>query len=141
MSYLHEKVAYLKGLADGLQVDDSSKEGKLLLQIIEVLDAFAEDMEDVYDELDDMSDAIEELDEYVDAIDEDLSDLEEDLYEDDDLDEEYEEVECPACGETVLIESQILDKDDTVECPNCGATIDLFELVTDEDAKESETKE
>ena len=139
MSYLHEKVAYLKGLADGLQVDDSSKEGKLLIQVIDVLEAISDEMEDVYDELDDMAEVIDELDEYVDAIDEDLSDLEEDVYED--FDEDYEEVECPECGETILIESQIVDKGNSVKCPNCSAFFRVDEEDENEDNLETETEE
>ena len=36
-----EKVAYLKGLADGLGLDAESKEGKVLLAMIDVLDDIA----------------------------------------------------------------------------------------------------
>ena len=32
-----EKVAYIKGLAEGLALDDSTKEGKVLAAIIDVL--------------------------------------------------------------------------------------------------------
>ena len=33
-----EKVAYLKGLAEGMELDTEKKEGKLLAAIIDVLD-------------------------------------------------------------------------------------------------------
>ena len=33
-----EKVSYIKGLAEGLGVDDSTKEGKVLAAIVDVLD-------------------------------------------------------------------------------------------------------
>ena len=39
-----EKVAYLKGLADGLGVKDSTNEGKLMLAVIDVLEAMAYDI-------------------------------------------------------------------------------------------------
>ena len=35
---LFEKVAYLKGLAEGLALDTETKEGKLIAAIIDVLD-------------------------------------------------------------------------------------------------------
>lgn len=73
MNYLAEKVAYLKGLAEGLGIEESSKEGKMLLHVVEALEEFA----DVLDE------SIEnqlELEEYVNFMDEDLADLEEDVY-------------------------------------------------------------
>ncbi len=142
MSYMHERVAYLKGLAEGMEVDKDSKEGKLLLQIIDVLEDFAEEVEEVYDELDDLSDAIVELDEYVDSIDEDLSDIEDEFYdlddEDDDFDDDYEEVECPECGESVFVESQLIGKGEEVECPSCGVIIEFTddcECCGDEDCK------
>ena len=39
---ISEKVAYLKGLAEGLNLDTESKEGKLIAAIIDVLDDMAE---------------------------------------------------------------------------------------------------
>ena len=38
-----EKVAYLKGLADGLGIKDSTNEGKLMLAVIDVLEAMKVD--------------------------------------------------------------------------------------------------
>lgn len=60
-----EKVAYLRGLADGLKLTDTSAEGKVLLNVIEVLDDLALSVTD-------LEDAVEELGEVVDAIDDDL---------------------------------------------------------------------
>lgn len=72
-----EKVAYLRGLADGLKLTDTSAEGKVLLNVIEVLDDLALSVTD-------LEDAVEELGEVVDAIDDDLQDVEDALYEDED---------------------------------------------------------
>ncbi len=79
MDYLGQKVSYLKGLAEGLGIDESSKEGKLLLHIVDALEDFADVLaETIENQVD--------LEEYVNFIDEDLADLEEDIYgEDDDL--------------------------------------------------------
>lgn len=87
MNYLFQKVSYLQGLAEGLGVDEATNEGKLLLQIIDVLGEFTEAMDEI------VEDQID-LEEYVSFIDEDLSDVEDELYDDyedfedfDDLDE------------------------------------------------------
>ena len=73
MDYLVQKVAYLKGLADGLGIEDTTNEGKLLLQIVETLEDFTDVIADV---IEDQMD----LEEYVNFIDEDLADIEEDIY-------------------------------------------------------------
>ena len=78
-----EKVAYLRGLADGLKLTDTTAEGKVLLNVIEVLDDLALSVTD-------LEDAVEELGEVVDAIDDDLQDVEDALYEEDDEDEDYD---------------------------------------------------
>ncbi len=85
MDFLLQKVSYLQGLADGLGVDDTTKEGKLLLHIIDTLEEFADVLADT------IEDQIE-LEEYVNFIDEDLSDLEDEVYddEDDDYDDDYD---------------------------------------------------
>ena len=40
-----EKVAYIKGLADGLGVDDSTKEGKLIRLMLDLMNDMAETIE------------------------------------------------------------------------------------------------
>jgi hypothetical protein len=98
MDYLLQKVAYLKGLTEGLGVDDSTKEGKVLVQIIETLEAFTNVLEDV---IDDQAD----LEEYVNFIDEDLADVEEDFYGDDDDDFDYDD-----------FDDEDYDYDDYLDC-------------------------
>ena len=62
-----EKVAYLKGLADGLDLDkDPSKEGKLIAKIIDIL-------EDVGLAVEDLEEEVEAVGEELDAVSEDLS--------------------------------------------------------------------
>ena len=55
---ISEKVAYLKGLAEGLNLDTDSKEGKLIAAIIDVLDDMAEKFAEIDDELCDMEDGL-----------------------------------------------------------------------------------
>ena len=47
MSKLGKKVAYLKGLAEGLGVKDEDNQGKLILALIDTLEAFAEENEEL----------------------------------------------------------------------------------------------
>ena len=67
---ISEKVAYLKGLAEGLALDTESKEGKLIAAIIDVLDEMSIRFEDIDDNLVDLEDGL-------DAVSDDLSEVEE----------------------------------------------------------------
>ena len=80
---LIEKVAYLKGLSEGLAVDENSAEGKLFAKIIEVLDDIACDIEEVYDVQD-------EIQAEIDEIDEDLAEVEEFLFGEDEEEEDFD---------------------------------------------------
>lgn len=84
MNELFKKVSYLQGLAEGLGVNEATNEGKLLLEIIDVLGDFTEVLgETIEDQIG--------LDEYVSFIDEDLSDLEDEVYDEfDEFDEFYD---------------------------------------------------
>ena len=84
-----EKAAYLKGLAEGLEITPDTKEGKLLLAVLDLLDDMALSIADLEDET-------AQIGEQVDMIDEDLSDLEDDYY-DLDSDDEDDEDGC-GCG-------------------------------------------
>ena len=76
-----ERAAYIKGLAEGLGIDESTKEGKVIKALIDAFDDMALTVSDLEAELD-------ELTEQVETIDEDLGSLEEDYYDlDDDCDE------------------------------------------------------
>ena len=124
MKYLYEEVAYLKGLAEGLEISKETKDGKIIHKIVEVLDSFADAIVDLEEE---QADLIE----YVESIDEDLADMEDDIYEDEEDDYEesddsfsYVEMECPNCGDLVDIDEDLLYNDDIdVICPNCQAII------------------
>lgn len=122
MKYLYEEVAYLKGLAEGLEISKETKEGKVIHKIVEVLESFADAIVDLEEQAD--------LIEYVESIDEDLADMEEDIYEDEDEDSDedsdfsYVEMECPNCGDLVDIDEDLLYNDEIdVICPNCQAII------------------
>ena len=132
MMTVTEKAAYLKGLAEGLDLDADKPESKLIKAMIEVIDEMALSVSDLEDSMDMV---VEQLD----AVDEDLAEVEDYLFEEDDdyseaEDGDYFEVECPACGETICLDESILTKD-SIECPACGETLefDFDEDFEDED--------
>ena len=136
-----EKVAYLKGLCEGMGIGEDSKEGKLFKVITDILEDLSLDMEDTRD-------AVEELMDTIDEVSENLTDLEEEFYEcacdcgecscceddededDEDEDEDEDEepvfysVECPGCGFRVTVDEDILAAGE-FDCPECGGTIDF----------------
>ena len=121
---ISEKVAYLKGLAEGLALDTDSKEGKLIAAIIDVLDNMADEIADMQDEMVDLEDGL-------DAVSDDLSEVEESLYELDDEDEDEDEDEedffmttCHECEEEVYFDESVLE-DGEVVCPNCGTKLEF----------------
>ena len=117
-----EKVAYIRGLAEGLELDDSKKEVKVLNAIIDLLDDLAMSLADLEDGYSDMADQL-------DAGDEDLGSLEDDFYGDDEDDEDdedtcYYQVTCPNCHETICLSEDIIE-DGQMDCPNCGETLEF----------------
>lgn len=137
-----ERAAYLKGLAEGLEITPDTKEGKLLLAILDLLDDLALSVADLEDET-------AQLGEQVDMIDEDLSDLEDDYY---DLDEDDEdecdccddeplyEIVCPKCGDSIYVDEGMLDEG-SMNCPNCDELLEFDLEGMDEDDEEEEPTE
>ena len=124
-----EKVAYLKGLAEGLGLDKEGKEGKIIAAMIDILD-------DIALELEDLGDGLEEVCDGLDAVSEDLEEVEDIVYDEFDEDEDEEEecyaTTCPNCEETVFFDEDVLN-DGEVLCPNCGEKLefDLGDLEED----------
>ncbi|WP_018132451.1 CD1247 N-terminal domain-containing protein [Effusibacillus pohliae] len=142
MHELKERMAYIKGLSSGLNLNENSPEGRILLEMMELLDGIVRAVDQLAVQQND-------LEEYLGAVDEDLTDLEQDFYDEyddyDDYEEEdlvceacdeadddiqYLEMECPHCHGTVFVDSTVFDDDEVVEvlCPECHETI----LVNDE---------
>ena len=140
-----EKVAYLKGLAEGMELDTDKKEGKLLSAIIDVLEDIALELEDIEDEQ-------AELSEGLDAVSDDLEDVEDVVFEDwDEDDDEYEEDEldededcyattCPTCEETIYFDESILDEGEVI-CPNCGEKLEFDMSSLEEESDEGSDEE
>ena len=58
---LSEKQAYLKGLADGMKLDEGSDEIKLINGIIDLLGGITEAIDEIDDDLETLNDYIEEV--------------------------------------------------------------------------------
>lgn len=146
MGYLKERVSYLKGLAEGMQIGETTNEGKLLKAMLEVLDDVVLTVEDIEEVQDSLSDQVDE-------IDEDLSEIENAVYEDDECDcghdHDHEdddlcfaEIECPHCHETINIDADMIDEDDeSITCPNCHKSIEIEWDCGCDDCKEEETED
>ena len=129
---IQEKVAYLKGLSEGLALDAETKEGKLFSAIIDTLSAMAE-------EIDELSENALDIGEELDAISDDLADVEEFLFDDDysgddfdgfdiddfdDVDFDDDDFDPSQC------DCAFCSGDDfsfQVVCPNCSEKIDISE--------------
>lgn len=118
METITSRVSYLSGLIEGLSIDKESKEGKIIIEISSILKCMAEEIED-------LKNAQGEIEDYVDAIDEDLNVVENEVYGEDE--EDFIDVECPNCGETIYVDADLLDEKDTITCPKCNNNIELNE--------------
>lgn len=133
-----EKTAYLKGLLEGMSIDRTTNEGKLLAAVIETLDEIALSVADLDDQVGAINEELDLVEESLDAIDEELSDVEEALDaidEDlDDMDAELEEVFDALDLEFYEDDDEDWDDEDGEEelyqltCPTCNE-----EIVVDED--------
>ena len=125
-----EKVAYLKGLIEGMEIDAATKEGQILKAVMDVLSDLALSVED-------LEEVVEEMGEQVDTIDEDLDTLETEYYGDDyddydddccdcdcDCEDEFYDITCPSCEEEFCVDEETL-LDGGVECPNCGEHLEF----------------
>ena len=146
---MREKAAYLKGLVEGLGIDETTKEGKvikamseLLCEMAQAIDGIDEDVTQAYDQINDLSEELEDLeaDLYEDdeeADEDEADDAEEEEDEDDNADvasEPYYEVACPACGNTVYVSEDDLDAGEAI-CPSCNVAFEV--ALADEDDDEA----
>ena len=126
MSKMGEKVAYLKGLAEGLGVTAETDKGKLMLAMIDTLEAFAEQAGETEEELHELQEVVDELDSDVGDLEEALLSEAEDDEEDDEDDDEEEgliEYECPHCGTVIFFDEEAFDMEQEHLCPNCNRKV------------------
>ena len=150
MGYLAEKVAYLKGLAEGMKVDADTAEGKMIVKILDVLEEMSENIEGLTEEVTDNEERLDDLEDFADEVFEilyddghgdgcscghdcdcdcDCDDEDDeydflDDYDEDGDDPEFYEVVCPHCDEKVYFDEDMID-DGNLFCPNCQSEIHL----------------
>ncbi len=113
MRNLSERISYLKGLSEGMNVAELGPQGKIMTGILDVLEGIVDDIDSLRAEMEDFK-------EYVQSIDDDLNLLEEDVYGDD-----YVYMTCKKCGEEVYFDADVLEDDDVIEivCPECNEVV------------------
>lgn len=136
-----EKLAYLKGLIEGLGLDDTKKDTRVIYNLVELL----EDM--VFNQTK-YAEKLKDLQEQVDAVDEDLGEIEKEIYDDEcdcvppvssrapqqsggkkgngksPASELYYEVTCPTCSETITLDEDTINEGE-VDCPSCGEKLEF----------------
>ncbi len=140
-----EKASYLKGLLEGLSIDATKPEGKMIEKLTALVSDLADEVAVLKERMNTLSDYVEELDEDLGEVEELLCDSDDDCDCDCDdcecdgdcdncdcdgdcddcdcgCDEDFYEVECPSCGETVCFDDSIDPSD--VTCPACGEKFD-----------------
>ena len=138
-----EKISYIKGLCEGLSLDESKPEVKVINAIIDLLDDIAYDLTDMEELYDELSDQVDEIDQDLSEVESELYDEDCDCCEDDDEDEDFDfddednpfyEVTCGVCGQKLNVSEDVLLEGE-IECPNCGELLefDFSELFDEEE--------
>lgn len=161
---LYEKAAYLRGLADGVDLDKTTPEGKILAALLDLVTDIADEVEAINEDIADLQDYVEEIDEDLEDVEDFLDeecdgdcatcdcegdcddcefgdydlDCDCDCDDDDcdcDCDDMFFEVECPSCGEVVCFDETI--DPENLACPACGEkfTCEFVEEDEEEDAE------
>ena len=152
---INEKVAYLKGLMEGLQLDTEKAEGKMIAAMVDLLGDLSKKLTNVEDTTIAISDELDEIEEDLDAIEdfimdeEDDEDYDDDDYDDDDFadfdDDDYDEegfdfgdedttiyeVKC-VCGNVIAFDEETLEAGSII-CDECGETLEFSFEDEDED--------
>ncbi|MBR5124666.1 MAG: hypothetical protein IKU90_05990 [Clostridia bacterium] len=142
-----EKAMYLKGLCDGLEPDKTTKEGKLIAALLDMVTEMAAEMDDMQAEICELKDYCEELDEDLGDVEEVLLDLDDEDY-DDDEDEEFDEDEidyecdgdCAGCEFDCGYDEDDFDDEEEDEyfeviCPACGDVINFDSSIDPENLR------
>lgn len=115
MEHTQKQVAYLKGLREGLGLDETTREGKLLAALLEAFQAVQEDLAE-------LAAQSQFLEDYTHELDDRLRDVEEFLFEEAGDEQDLYEFLCPSCREVFLVTGDITVDDETlaIVCPHCG---------------------
>ena len=75
MRDLTSKISYIRGLADGLSLAEKGDEGKVITELIDVIEDLCEQFEDLSDYVDTLDEAIDEIDDSLVAVADELDDF------------------------------------------------------------------
>ena len=107
-----EKVAYLKGLMEGMKIDTETNEGKILSAMVDILEDIGLELEDLWNAQGEYEDDAEE-------------------------DEDCYATTCPTCEETIYFDESVLE-DGEVICPNCGEKLEFDMSSLEEDSDDDQ---
>lgn len=121
------KVAYLRGLMDGLKLADDDNT-RVLKAIADCLEAMADEIETESARTDAIEAELDEINEDIDDLDEVLGFLlEEEEDEDDeenwtgeDWEDDFDFFTCPSCGKVVPLDEETIQEQPNPLCPECG---------------------
>lgn len=151
---ISEKMAYVKGLRDGVSLDAEKPEVRVIDAVLDLLGDVAAAIRDLDDQAEAVSDELDEIEESLDQLESVVYDEDDDEADDEDEDQDADqdadesdndeavydfgdeviyELTCPACGESITIDEEMLDKG-MINCPKCGEELE-FDLSEDEDSE------
>lgn len=112
-----EKVSYLHGLSEGLNINDGGPQGKIIAGILDVLDEMSDAIHGLRGDLG-------ELQEYLESMDDDLWELQ-DAFLGSEVEHVHHELECAHCGAQLFFDADLLEDDDIIEiiCPECNEVV------------------
>ncbi|MFZ5975126.1 MAG: CD1247 N-terminal domain-containing protein [Bacillota bacterium] len=123
MSYLSERISYIRGLAEGMNIESETKEGRFLMALVSVTEEMVEAIDEIEDNNEELLDYIQVLEEKVSFLDDDLEEYDEDDDEYADLCERFLAVECPECGEIVYFDHSMAGSGNELICPECNTPL------------------
>jgi len=103
MKEIMKKIAYLRGLCEGYGISEETKEGKVLVGVLEVLDDMAETIAFDKGYYDDNEDGTEYSYAFI----------------------------CPNCGQELEVDDDILHNETELTCPACGNIIPIIDEFAD----------
>ncbi len=114
---LARRAAHLQGLFEGMQLDETKKETKIIGEMLDILAETTEELQRLSNE----NAALRQLISNNNDIDDVLDELEEDVDIDDGAD--YQII-CPTCGEIMYIDYATIELG-SINCKNCGELLEF----------------
>lgn len=134
---MSEKVAYLRGLADGMGLAQDPHQGVFITELINTIESLGTEIDRIHEQQ-------RSVDRYLDEVDQSIFELENEVFEYDDEDEAcalpetffgenpmdtYMETDCPHCGETVAYfdDPTFIKEASELICPHCEEVVMTFD--------------